>query len=148
MANRRACVSNSWLLGPEVHIDDLKIRLLPPEETLWTKLYVLQRDRCDWPDALNMLYVVGPILDWERLLELVEGDAGLLSGLLAAFRWLCPGRSRHVPNWLWNRLGVNGPGTNGGIDAARDYSPERASLLDTRPWFTPMMDDEPRLGEK
>ena len=30
--------------------------MLPPEELIWAKLYVLQRDRSDWPDILNLLY--------------------------------------------------------------------------------------------
>ena len=43
--------------------------MIAPEELLWQKLYILQRDRCDWPDVLNLIYALGPLLDWEHLLE-------------------------------------------------------------------------------
>src|SRR5205823_83304 len=51
MANYRTQVDETWLTrGPEIAIRDCAVKLLPPEELLWTKLYVVQRERCDWPD--------------------------------------------------------------------------------------------------
>jgi hypothetical protein len=142
MANRRASVTDTWLRGPAIPIEDFTIHLLPAEETLWTKLYVLQRDRCDWPDALNMLYIVGPDLNWARLTDLVDADSGLLAGVVAVFRWLCPARAQQLPPWLWSRLGLNPPASGD----ARGHVAERARLLDSRPWFTPLMDEEHRLS--
>ncbi len=144
MANQRSTVNAQWLNGPQIPIDGLVLRLLPPEETLWTKLYVMQRERCDWPDALNMLYVVGPQLDWMRLLESVGEDAVLLAGLITTFRWLCPGRANELPPWLWERLQLT-PVSN---ESAPPFNVARAKLLDSRPWFTPAMDREHRLGEE
>lgn len=141
MANRRGTVDARWLRGPRFQIDDLQIRLLPPEEILWTKLYVLQRDRSDWTDALNMLYVVGPNLDWNHLFERVEEDVGLVAGLVAVFRWLAPGRANLLPQFIWSRLKLDPPGG----DPVPPFREDRARLLDTRPWFTPMMDEGHRL---
>lgn len=141
MANRRGCVDSRWLRGPMFCIDDLHIRLLPPEEILWTKLYVLQRDRSDWTDALNMLYVVGGSLNWNRLFDRVGEDIGLLAGLVAVFRWLAPGRAGNLPSFIWRRLQIDPPAG----ESAPEYRVDRARLLDTRPWFTPMMDEEHRL---
>ena len=142
MANRRASVSDSWLRGPSIDLEDFSIHLLPAEETLWTKLYVLQRDRCDWPDALNMLYILGPDLNWARLTELADADRELLAGMVAVFRWLCPARAGLLPPWLWSRLGLNPPSAGD----PRGHVAERARLLDTRLWFTPMLDEEHRLS--
>ena len=80
-----------------VDLRTFTIRFVPPEETLWSKLYVLQRDRCDWPDILNILYSVGPDLDWDRLLARVDEDAPLLAALVEVFRWVCPDRCRELP---------------------------------------------------
>lgn len=133
MANQRAQVDESWLRGPEVEAGGERFRLLAPEEAIWSKLYVLQHDRCDWPDCLNVLYGVGPELDWSRLISNVGTDLPLLSGLLAAFVWLAPERAKEFPSFIWKELKVEAPQEQVGEDAMR----RRATFLDTRPWFTP-----------
>ena len=144
MANQRTTVDRIWLDGgSEIVIDDLRVRLVPPEETLWSKLYVLQYDRCDWPDALNLLFAIGPELDWRCLLERVGDDSMLLGALLSVFAWMCPEGARALPCWVWSEIGVStsvsfggsvpigGPASIGGDLLACS----RANLLDTRPWF-------------
>src|SRR5581483_4784667 len=51
-------------LRPEVEAGGERFRLLPPEELLWSKLYVLQHERCDWPDILNLLQEMGSGMNW------------------------------------------------------------------------------------
>lgn len=131
MANQRALVDDDWLDGPEVEIESEMVRLLPPEEMLWSKLYIVQRDRCDWPDALNLLYAVGPELDWAWLLKRVDKDRALLDGLLSIFGWLSPGRARQLPAEAWGAAGTRDPDANS--DPA--LTAQRASLLDSRPWL-------------
>jgi hypothetical protein len=142
MANRRAAVDEGWLSGPEVELDGERFRLVPAEETLWSKLYVLQRDRCDWPDALSLIYSMGTDLNWRRLLERLDEDAPLLSGLLSVFGWLCPDRARELPSWLWNELGAR----DAQPDAHLKPDGNRAPLLDSRPWLPPNEDEE-QIGQ-
>jgi len=135
MANRRASVDDRWLNGPEVEIDGRMIHLLAPEEMIWNKLYVLQHDRCDWPDVLTVLYSIGSELDWRHLLNRLGEDASLLAGLLSVFAWLCPVHARSFPRWLWAELGVREP------RSASTHTPgHRADLLDSRAWFGPVAD--------
>ena len=137
MANQRARVDPSWLEGPEVEAGGERFHLLRPEEALWSKLYVQQRDRSDWPDALNLLYGVGPDMDFHRLLGNLGADVLLLTGLLTVFAWLCPDRARQLPEWLWSELRLERPSANGNPEQVRD----RARLLDSRPWFTPALEE-------
>jgi hypothetical protein len=136
MANRRAAVDKDWLHGPEVAVDGERFRLVPAEETLWSKLYVLQRERCDWPDALSLLYALGPDLNWRHLLERVEEDAPLLTALLSVFAWVCPNRARELPSRLWSELGLR----HDHVYAQLEGESDRAPLLDSRPWLTPTVD--------
>ncbi|HYF39810.1 MAG TPA: hypothetical protein VD930_08990, partial [Gemmatimonadales bacterium] len=56
MANQRAVVDDEWLSrGPEVMVRGERLRAIPVEELIWSKLYVLQRERCDWGDVFNLL---------------------------------------------------------------------------------------------
>src|SRR5437868_3435806 len=60
MANQRAHVDELWLTrGPEVRLNGEPVRTVGAEEMLWDKVYILQRDRCDWPDVLNLVYATG-----------------------------------------------------------------------------------------
>jgi hypothetical protein len=126
MANHRAPVDEVWLnSGPCVELDGGHFPVVPPEETLWTKLYVMQRERCDWPDALNVISALGPELNWARLIDRVGEDAALLKAALSVFAWICPRRAMELPAWIWGRLQAEPP-ANGD---------PRPHLLDSRPWL-------------
>ncbi|MCU0951214.1 MAG: nucleotidyltransferase family protein [Burkholderiaceae bacterium] len=137
MANGAGTVERRWLTGGTRATlgegDGAEaLPLLAPEEMLWSKLHVVQRDRCDWPDLLNLVYTTGPHLHWARLLHLAAGDERLLGSLLMLFSWIAPRRAQALPDWLWPRLGLQPPSA----PAALDRDDERVRLLDTRPWFT------------
>jgi hypothetical protein len=145
MANQRATVDDSWMEGPEVEADGERFRLLAPEDALWSKLYVMQRDRTDWPDGWNLLYGVGADLDWRRIVANVADDRPLLAGLVSAFSWICPERASQFPAWLWSELGLLTPSLAGGEELVR----RRAALLDSRQWFTPTLDEnDERLSSR
>jgi len=130
MANHKSDVDERWILGgPEATIRGERIRLVPAEEMVWAKLYVLQRDRCDWPDVLNIIYAQYERLDWRHLLDRLGEDSALLHGALIVFRWVCPAKTRELPQWLWGELE-----RSAGSEAACRH---RADLLDRRPWFSP-----------
>lgn len=132
MANQRAQVDRHWFAAARtVELRGEPMLVIPPEEMLWQKIYILQRDRCDWPDVLNVIYAQGPALDWAHLLDRMEQDWPLLAGLLALFSWLSPARAQALPEWLWDRLRL--PATNG--ENPPDVDTARVCLLDNRPWF-------------
>jgi hypothetical protein len=132
MANHRAEVDEAWVArGPLLNLRGEICRVVPAEEMVWDKLYIFQRDRCDWPDVLNLIFAVGPSLDWKHLLGRVAADELLLKAALCIFRWICPGRARALPGWVWSRLSLPLPEP----DAAPEADQARIRLLDTRPWF-------------
>lgn len=131
--NRRTEVDALWFeRAPEVRLRKQRLGVIPPEELLWIKLYVLQRERCDWPDILNLLYVLAGQLDWDHLLSRVEEDAPLLAGVLHVFAWLCPDKASLLPDSVISRFGVDLP-----MNARKPVRQRRRriDLLDTRPWF-------------
>lgn len=142
MANRRTEVDDDWLMrGMEVDIEGCRVRLIPLEEMLWSKLYVLQRDRCDWPDILNLLDNTHQQLDWRRLLNRLGPDKALLAGLLHIYAWLRPDQARKTPAWVWLELTPEFA-----ADAPREQMLHRVELLDSRPWFLSAMNNEERYG--
>src|SRR5581483_4753295 len=105
MANQRATVDGRSLeTGPRVEFGGEMVNVLPPEEMIWSKLYVMQRERCDWPDILNLIHAVGPVMDWQHLLQRVGEDAPLLRGVLSVFQWVAPERKADLPKWIWTAV--------------------------------------------
>jgi hypothetical protein len=133
MANQRAQVDHLWFeRAGKVEIRGEKLCVIPMEEFLWCKLYIMQRDHCDWPDIFNLLYKHGPRLDWEHLLKRLDRDTRLLKAILMMFSWLCPAAARRLSASLWRRLKLRPeiPPLRRGED--------RVHLLDSRGWFGPM----------
>lgn len=133
LPNHRGDVTPEWLTGAnKVEIHGTEMRLLSLEDLVWSKLYVMQRERCDWPDIFNMLNASAEHVNWEYLMERLGPDTALFGGVLAAYRWLCPVQAANLPEWVWERCGLI---TNLKQDYCADGA--RADLLDTRDWFGP-----------
>lgn len=140
MANRRADVSWDWFKHvTHIDVDGIRVPLMAPEELVWAKMYVMHRDRCDWPDLLNLLNTQAATLDWDRLLAHVRDDWMLLAALLTVFRWLCPKASETVPPEVLDRLGLVDTWTR----PVEGDEGSRAHLLDSyRDWFGPLQPEE------
>ncbi|HZQ47715.1 MAG TPA: hypothetical protein VFC07_11925, partial [Verrucomicrobiae bacterium] len=131
MANRRAEVDELWFeRAKNVVIRDETIQIAPAEELLWCKLYILQRDHCDWTDIFNLLYTIGPQLDWNHLLERLGADVPLLQAALMVFNWLCPNRLTGLPPRLRKQFIPPTPKKN-----ANQCRMDRIKFLDSRNWF-------------
>jgi hypothetical protein len=131
MANRRAEVDEEWFeYARSMTIREETVQVAPAEELLWCKLYIMQRDHCDWTDIFNLLYAAGSQLNWDRLVRRLGDDLPLLQAALTVYQWLCPGRAAELPAKLRKQLHL--ARHDGGVP---DCSEERTKLLDSRGWF-------------
>jgi hypothetical protein len=134
MANQRAQTDEQWFeRAPAANVRGEPLGIVPMEEFLWCKLYIMQRDHCDWTDVFNLIYACGHQLDWDHLLGRVEEDWPLLKGLLTVYIWLCPDQARELPRWLCEELDLVEPEIP--IEKKRDH----VRLLDTRGWFAAIL---------
>ncbi|HXT12397.1 MAG TPA: nucleotidyltransferase [Candidatus Angelobacter sp.] len=133
MANQRAQTDEQWFeRAPAARVRGEPLSILPMEEFLWCKLYIMQRDHCDWTDVFNLIYAVGAQLDWNHLLARLDEDWPLLKGMLTVYDWLCPEQARELPRWLRAQLELPMPGSP---PKKRDH----IRLLDTRGWFAAIL---------
>jgi hypothetical protein len=131
MANQRARVDAEWFRrASSVSVRGQQMLVLPKEEFLWCKLYILQRDHCDWTDIFNLLYSRGTLMDWAHLTSRLQEDLPLLKAALTVYGWLCPSRARRLPHDLWRQLELRPPPM-----AANKQERKRTRLLDSRAWF-------------
>src|SRR5579862_5350888 len=132
MANQRAQTDEQWFTrAPAANVRGEPLGILPMEEFLWCKLYIMQRDHCDWTDVFNLIYAVGQHVDWDHLLERLEEDRPLLKGLLTVYGWLCPKQAKRLPESLRKKLKLPRP------EALRKR--DHVRLLDTRGWFAAIL---------
>ena len=132
MANHRAAVDRHWLSrGPEVRLRGERLRALPVEELIWSKLYVLQRGRSDWVDILNLIDAQATAINWEHLVNRLSEDRPLLAGVLHVYRWLVPEAAGRIPAPIRRDFGL----PDAHVPANPELTRERADLLDSRPWF-------------
>lgn len=140
MANQRAQVDRIWFeRAGTLELCGQHLLIIPPEELMWCKLYILQRDHCDWTDVFNLLYAMGPHLDWAHLLDRLEEDTPLLKALLQVYGWLCPKDIVKLPKLLWRRLGLTAP------KAQPRPKRNHIRLLDSRGWFAALQSPDHKL---
>lgn len=137
MANHRQQIDELWMSGPTVNLRGHEVRVLPVEAMLWDKVYIMQRERCDWPDVFNLLYAAGADADWKMLLGRIGEDTPLIAGVLSVFRWLAPDRAELLPSWIWQHVGLPPLKSTPGRRPVEDFNKRRVDLLDRRVWFAP-----------
>ena len=135
MLNNRTIVDEEWVTrGWEVSINGVSFQLISPEELLWSKLYILRRERCDWPDILGLLHAQAGVMDWNHLLARLGADAPVLGSVMALFRWLCPAQAVLLPPAVWERVGLSPISVPGPLR----LDPERLALFHAEDWFPGM----------
>jgi hypothetical protein len=77
-----------------------QVRVAPPEEMLWHRLFVSERHRSDMSDAVHLIFCCGPELDWDRVLHRVPHEWRLLLAQIHLFDFVYPGHRRNVPRWV------------------------------------------------
>ena len=80
------------------------VRMAPPEDLIWHRLFVSERHRSDSADVLHMFLSRGPELDWDHLVERVGADWRLLLAQIHLFDFVYPGHREHVPQPVRKKL--------------------------------------------
>jgi hypothetical protein len=80
------------------------VRLIPAEEMIWSKAFVMERERYDGADVAHVLLRTGPQLDWARLLRRFGPDWRVLMSYLVLFGYIYPSERDTVPAWVLGDL--------------------------------------------
>lgn len=132
LPNHRVPIDEEWFKrAVPVHLRGRSIAMVPAEELVRVKLYVLQRERCDWVDVLNVLACAADRMDWRWLVARMGRDLPLLHAVLAVFNWMSPERAASLPPWLREQFAL--PYID--VDDAAAAEQRRVRLFDSRPWF-------------
>ncbi len=78
--------------------------IAPPEEIIWSKAYVMERERYDGADIHHLLLHCASFLDWNFLLERMDDHPEILLAHLLLFRFSYPSERDLIPAWVLDQL--------------------------------------------
>jgi len=104
--NGVAEVDDLWFAhAPRVEVLGVPdVPLCPAEEMLWSKAFILERERFDGADVAHLLLEQGPRLDWPRLLARFDRHWRVLFGHLVYFGYIYPSERSRIPRAVMRRL--------------------------------------------
>jgi hypothetical protein len=79
-------------------------RFCPAEEMIWSKAFIMERERCDGADVIHLLRAGAETLDWERLLARFGESWRVLLAHLVLFGYVYPTERDALPSWVMRRL--------------------------------------------
>jgi len=103
--NGIATVDAAWFQNAvEDKVLGQRVRLCPPEEMIWSKAFVMERERYDGADVIHLILARGLDLGWSRLLMRFENYRLVLLSHLVQFLFVYPSEASRVPTWVWDEL--------------------------------------------
>ena len=105
--NGIATVDDEWFEhAAEAVVFGLPVRIVPAEEMLWSKAFIMERERFDGADVAHLLRATAGGLDWRRLIDRFAEHWRLLLVHLILFGYVYPGERDRIPAWVVRDLRV------------------------------------------
>ncbi len=103
--NGVAVVDDLWFEhARQARVMGVDVLLAPPEEMVWSKAFVLERERYDGADINHLVRATSEELDWDRLLFRFDRYWEVLLSHLLLFRFAYPGERSRVPDRVLETL--------------------------------------------
>jgi hypothetical protein len=145
LANGVSEVDASWFETPvRAELFGAPFPFVSPEDMIWAKAFVMERERFDGADIAHLLLAQGPRLDWRWIARRFEKYPLVLLSHLSLFAFIYPQAADIVPGWLRRQLFQSWmrprsarrpvPLCNGTLFSRTQYAPdvERCGFIDAR----------------
>jgi hypothetical protein len=114
--NRISAVDDEWFEhAQEARLFDRDLRLAPPEETIWSKSFIMERERYDGADVAHILRSQASSIDWERMLRRFGTHWRILLSHLILYGFIYPTERHNIPAWVMETLSGRLAEENGSI---------------------------------
>ena len=99
-------VDDTWYQkAVKAEFQGMDVLLVAPEELIWAKIYVQNRERFDGSDVNHLMLKCGKTLDWKRILFHMEQHWHLLLAQILIFQFVYPSDYHEIiPKWLFDDL--------------------------------------------
>lgn len=98
-------VDDDWFShAVETQVLGMPVKIVPGEELMWQKSFVMERERFDGADVMHILRARGAQLDWTRLLDRFGEHWPLLYSYLLFFHFVYPSDVHLLPTGMMDVL--------------------------------------------
>src|SRR5437870_12666003 len=102
--NGVATVDDDWFTHAKTgNILGASRKICPVEEMIWSKAFVMERERYDGADVAHLIHACADTLDWTRLTRRFGRHWRVLFAHLTLFGFIYPSERRRVPEAVMRR---------------------------------------------
>jgi Nucleotidyl transferase of unknown function (DUF2204) len=103
--NGLALVDDQWFEhATEQEVLGTTVKVAPAEESLWSKAFVMERERFDGADVAHIILAYGDRMDWRRLIDRFGRYWRVLLAHLVMYGFIYPSARSRVPAWVTHEL--------------------------------------------
>jgi len=98
-------VDDAWFAHAEpATLLDVSVIVSPVEEMIWSKAYIMERERYDGADIMHLMLARAEQIDWVRLISRFGSHWRVLFAHLVLFGFIYPAERERIPEWVMNGL--------------------------------------------
>jgi len=104
--NGTGAVDDEWFdHAVKAEVLGVPVRLVPPEEMIQSKAYIMERERYDGADIAHLIAALGEgTLSWERLMRRMDEHWEVLFSHIVLFSFIYPSERGKIPFWVSQEL--------------------------------------------
>lgn len=103
--NGVAEVDDEWFAhAVDEEVLSVPVKLAPPEEMIWSKAMIMERERFDGADVAHIFRHCSGLLNWERLVRRFGTNWRVLLSHLVLFGFIYPGERALIPSATMKEL--------------------------------------------
>jgi hypothetical protein len=103
--NGISAVDDAWFeYAAEGTAFGIPVKLSPAEEIIWSKAFIMERERFDGADVMHLILTCAEKLDWARLVRRFGPHWRLLLAHLSVFGFIYPSERNRIPAWIMTGL--------------------------------------------
>ena len=103
--NGVAAVDDTWFEhAVKEEVFGVDVELIPPEEMIWSKGLIMERERYDGADVAHVIRATGRDLDWRRVIDRFSVFWRALYAHIVLFGFIYPSDRAIVPEWVMEEL--------------------------------------------
>jgi hypothetical protein len=103
--NGVACVDDGWFQYATAGVVfGSTVKLCPIEEMIWSKAFIMERERYDGADIMHLILACAERIDWARLVTRFGPHWRVLLSHLCLFGFVYPSERNRIPEWVMTGL--------------------------------------------
>jgi len=103
--NGVAVVDDDWFAhAREAVVMGVVCKVIPAEELIWSKGFIMERERFDGADIAHTFHGWGENINWNRLISRYDAHWRVLYSHISLFGYIYPDKMDLIPDWVIENL--------------------------------------------